>query len=113
MEIKKLIEQVHDIAKEKGWWNGEPCFSIDFPNFISNVHGETSEAWEEFRNGKSCNEIYFSDDNKPEGIPIELADILIRIFDFCGSYKIDLEKALKLKMDFNKTRPFRHGNKKA
>lgn len=48
---------------------------------------------------------------KPEGIPIELADILIRIADTCGARGINLTEALRLKMAYNKTRPTRHGDK--
>ncbi len=49
---------------------------------------------------------------KPEGIPSELADVVIRVFDMCGYYGIDLEAAIKEKMAYNKTRPFKHGGKK-
>ena len=52
------------------------------------------------------------DGKKPEGIPIELADVLIRVFDFCGKHGIDLEAAVLEKMAFNRTRPVRHGGKK-
>jgi len=50
--------------------------------------------------------------SKPEGIPIELADVVIRIFDLCGYYNIDLEHAIEEKMTYNKTRPHKHGGKR-
>jgi len=50
--------------------------------------------------------------NKPEGIPSELADIVIRVCDMCGWYGIDLEAAIKEKMEYNKNRPYKHGGKK-
>ena len=46
---------------------------------------------------------------KPEGVSIELADAVIRIADLCGQMGIDLETAIILKMDYNKSRPFKHG----
>ena len=49
--------------------------------------------------------------NKPEGIPSELADIVIRVADLCGYYGIDLEAAITEKMEYNKSRPYKHGNK--
>lgn len=49
--------------------------------------------------------------NKPCGVPIELADELIRIFHFAGKHGIDLADAVKQKMKYNETRPFRHGGK--
>ena len=49
---------------------------------------------------------------KPEGELIELADAVIRIFDYAGAKGWDLEEAIKLKMTYNKTRSHRHGGKK-
>ena len=48
---------------------------------------------------------------KPEGIAIELADLLIRVFDMSRELKIPILSALDWKMDYNKTREYRHGNK--
>jgi hypothetical protein len=48
---------------------------------------------------------------KPEGIPIELADCIIRIFDYCGKEGINIEEAIRIKHEYNKTRPYRHGGK--
>ena len=73
-----------------------------------------SEALEAYRNGLEISETYeFSEmySTKLEGIPIELADVIIRIADLCGHYGIDLESAIEEKMEYNKTRSYRHGNK--
>lgn len=48
---------------------------------------------------------------KPCGIPSELADIIIRVLHFSGKHRIDIEKAVMEKMDFNASRPFKHGGK--
>jgi NTP pyrophosphatase (non-canonical NTP hydrolase) len=56
-------------------------------------------------------EVYYSDDNKPEGVPIELADCLIRILDYCGQWGIDIDMAIEEKMVYNRNRPYKHGNK--
>lgn len=40
---------------------------------------------------------------------IELADAVIRILDYCAYRGWDLENAIKIKMEFNSTRPYRHG----
>lgn len=38
-----------------------------------------------------------------------MADCIIRICDTCGKYGIDLEKAIEIKMSYNKNRPYKHG----
>ena len=42
---------------------------------------------------------------------IELADVVIRCFDMAYAFGIDLESAILLKHEFNKSRPYLHGKK--
>ena len=42
---------------------------------------------------------------------VELADTAIRVFEYAGSFGIDLGAAIEEKMAFNRTRPFKHGGK--
>ena len=48
---------------------------------------------------------------KPCGIPSELADVLIRVVHFAGKHKVDMDGAVGEKMEFNETRPYKHGGK--
>lgn len=83
------------------------------------VISEISEAVELFRVGKDLSDVWFVESKetpgvqKPEGIPVEIADALIRLLEWCGSNGIDVEAVLRVKMDYNKSRPFRHGGKQA
>lgn len=119
--VRDLQHRAHATALEKGWYKDGPR---QVPELLCLMHSEISEALEEFRNGMDPQQIYFTSVNtnltneqnplpgKPEGIPIELADLVIRVLDFCGAHKIDLENAILLKMLYNSTRPYRHGGKK-
>ena len=49
---------------------------------------------------------------KPCGEAIELADVVIRIMDYFGHKKWNLEKCIEMKMKYNKGRAYRHGGKK-
>jgi NTP pyrophosphatase (non-canonical NTP hydrolase) len=126
MNLNNLIKEACEIAKEKGW-HDKP---VSFVDYIANIHAELSEAWEEWRNNRGLDEIYYECNKseeerccidlecqycnfaKPCGIPIELADVVIRICDMCGALDIDLEQAIELKMAYNKTRPYRHNGKR-
>lgn len=50
---------------------------------------------------------------KPEGEAVELADCVIRIMDYFESKGWDLDATIHLKHEYNKTRAYRHGGKKA
>lgn len=107
MDIKQISKEIHENAIKHGWHDEERSFG----EFCSLLHSEISEAFEEHRNNREPREIYFNGD-KPEGIPIELADLAIRLFDTVEKLGIDIEKAIALKHEFNKTRTYRHGGKR-
>jgi NTP pyrophosphatase (non-canonical NTP hydrolase) len=124
MNINEIIKEAHENAVAHGFWEEDRPFAEQ----IALMHSELSEALEEYRDGRRLDEMYYSCQNppdqclnclrcqecehgKPEGIPIELADVIIRICDTCGQYGIDIERAIDLKMRYNKTRPYKHGKK--
>ncbi|MGG1643013.1 hypothetical protein ACIFQM_17480 [Paenibacillus sp. NRS-1782] len=106
MNIQDLVKKTHENAVNKGWYE-EPR---SFGDVIALAHAELSEALEDYRDGRGLREIYF-EGSKPCGIPVELADTLLRIFDFCGHVGIDLEGALAVKMAYNESRSYKHGGK--
>jgi NTP pyrophosphatase (non-canonical NTP hydrolase) len=92
--IKSFIATCHKIAREKGWWDKERSDG----EIIALMHSELSECLEAMRNNHSM-----------DAVAEELADCCIRIFDYCGEKRIDLEEALLKKIEKNKNRPYRHG----
>jgi len=128
LKIKDFIKEVGENNVAHGFRDRENSFC----EFIALIHSEVSEMLEEHREGKYPTETYYTckaktrsdcrtifpgvntgckgcEFAKPEGIPYECADAVIRLFDFADFYKIDLESAIIEKMNFNKTRPHMHG----
>lgn len=93
------------IASDKGF-HDEP---VPMAVSLQNINGEVSELWEAYRKSalhKPC--------DKPCALSCleeELADILIRVLDTAYEYEVDIAKAVKLKTEYNKKRPHRHGGK--
>mgnify|MGYP003575088849 CR=1 FL=1 len=102
-----LTSECKRIADEHGFTDATPGEDIAL------MHSELSEALEEIRAGRILNSMYFNADKptKPEGVPAELADVVIRIMHFCGKHNIDLTSAVLEKMMYNSSRPFKHGGK--
>lgn len=108
--------------------------SSDLRNYyitkLALIGTEVSEAIEELRNGRAVDEVWYSAKHsgatytwaagekpdalqyltgKPEGVPSELADIVIRAFDFADEAGFSIGEAIIEKLSFNATRPFKHG----
>lgn len=87
------------------------------------IMSEGAEALEELRSGRPANENYYTDSdgneaprlsvnaklNKPEGVPSEIADIVIRCFDFADEAGFSLINMILEKLDYNDTRSRLHG----
>lgn len=118
-DLNDFARLCHEASERKGWTNLNRTDSQTINLMVS----ENSEAVEDFRNKRGVNEIYYeakdpetgqkfitelkeieqwpeSDrkkaEPKPCGIPIELADTVIRIGQQCGTHGMNLNVAFAL-----------------
>lgn len=87
---------------ERGWYSDPKTgerIDRNIPEMLCLIHSEVSEGLEGFRKG-------LMDDKLPERemLEVELADVLIRVFDLAGYLHFDLGGAVKEKMEFNAVR---------
>ena len=106
--LSSLSRAMHMISVDSGFWDGELLDGVDRNDAeaIALMHSELSEALEALRKpgpDKHCPEF--------NALDVEFADLLIRLFDFCGGRHIDIAGSLLAKAEFNCTRPYKHQKK--
>lgn len=136
LAIRKIKANLYDLAiqtvainEANGWKSPVEDTTDHRVAVLALIAREAFEAIEEIRDRREPDEVYYvgqvlgvaEEDGlgtvvehvvqKPEGVPIELADVIIRTLDFCQSRGIDIVAAIQMKLEYNKTRAFRHGNK--
>lgn len=101
--LNQLGQEIVCINTANGWnvlkeseWDDE----YKVPAILALITSETSEALEAFRKDDKVN---FAE---------ECADQIIRILDMTAGLNIDIDAAIRTKLEKNKTRGFRHGGKR-
>ena len=86
MLTNEKIAAIHANAVAHGFW--EPGSEPTFGEYCALIHEEISEAFSAWRNGEPDEYVV---DGKPEGVWVELADVVIRCADLLGVLKQSME----------------------
>lgn len=105
MSIEELQNLCHQNAKHAGWWDDYQKMPDEYKKYFlasrySLFHSELSEGLEGLRKHKADSHLT----HRPAE-EVELADLLIRVFDYAGAMNMDLAGAIVEKIEYNKTRP--------
>jgi len=102
--LDALAAVLHEIAREKGFWDGE--YTHDkVGNKLALVHSEVTEVLEAIRKSHGS-----------EKVVEEMADVIIRLLDIYAAMRNEesvlhsLDEILEKKININKERPKLHGN---
>lgn len=130
-KVRALLESSRDIEAKlpgvgvaKG--SSVELFESTLRNYwtarLALITTEVAEAIEELRNGRQVDETYYPTysetdgtdqlagvHHKPEGVPSEVADVVIRAFDFAHEAEFDLAAIIEEKLAYNATRVHKHG----
>jgi len=90
MDLKLFAREVHALAKANGFWDKPDGLRVQswLMGKIALIKSELYEALDELREPRGVRE---GKDGKPEGFIYELADVIIRMMDFCVYLNVDLD----------------------
>jgi len=100
----ELSSRIHSDNYKKGFWPDE-IESRNPGEAIALMHSELSEALEAYRHGLPMSEKIPNFSNAEE----EFADLIIRVMDFTGAHRMRIAEAVLAKLDYNRSRPQKHG----
>lgn len=132
-DLNALAQRCYNQAADKGFHENDA--DNNPAERLALIASEVFEAFEDVRAGRPLDKNYYTYDGdeyvwdeenaewwtnegyvltevnapKPEGVPSELADVLIRVLDLSVEWGIDIEAAVEEKLAYNATRGFKHG----
>ena len=100
--FREYQKQLYEECLAAGW---DLTQQNSFAEECAHLHEEISEAFRVFRARKTF-ETWVDENGRPQGIPVELADVLIGLFYNAELHGFDLWEAVEQKRAYNRTRNY-------
>jgi len=103
LSLNTLRDAIYQDAVEHGLWEGEnnvQGWPVECAAVIECEAGELYDAAQEWEDRLFGGYEHFTE---------ELADVVIACFSVAGKLDIDIDAAIRRKMEINKGRPWKHG----
>jgi len=121
MNLNTLSRKIYEDNKKKGFWDKNRCL----PEILMLMVSECAEALEADRHNQYAKLGLFEilHHSNPDrfreifemwiknSVEDEIADLIIRALDYCGSKKVDIQKHVDLKLRYNRLRKYKHGKR--
>lgn len=111
--LEKLGEECYRRSRANGFWESydvdSPQATMEVAVKIGLVIGECSELMEAWREGNP-----WAPCNKTPTLTItneEIADVIIRMLDLASFLRVNVGDAVRAKLEFNATRPYKHSKR--
>lgn len=121
MELKEISKEIYSVNVSKGFWEDKEHKNVGESLML--CVSELSEALEAHRKSHYCT-LTDAERNAYKLEPInmerfekevkntfedEIADTMIRLLDLSEGFGIDIEWHIRQKVNYNKSRPYKHG----
>ena len=130
IDLTVMAKGIYEDNKKKGFWDEER----NFGELLMLVTSELGEALDAHRKDRNANiegylkreseldydalgelaidaKRFMYQDHIKGSVEEEIADTMIRLFDLCGGLNIDIQWHIEKKLEYNRTRPHKHGKK--
>lgn len=98
MYLSEIMKEVDGLVKKNNWDKPDSLKPQTAKNLAISIMLESAELLEYFQWNENCD---------AKGVQDEMADILIYISQLANVLNIDLDEAVKNKINFNKTRTWK------
>jgi NTP pyrophosphatase (non-canonical NTP hydrolase) len=114
--FNELAKEIHEGNTARGFWEGDRKLTevvmLTVCELAEAIEADRGEKWAtetDILQYKNISTPKRFKENIKDTVQDEIADAIIRLLDFSHKFNIDLDFHIKAKLDYNASRPYKHG----